>query len=68
MKINNLTTEEKVNLLKQLIDDLDITVFGCYGSSAKIYSEDIYISTRDDDYYNLKAGETVEMGTDLCSG
>ena len=43
MDINNLTFEEKTELLKLLIDDLDITLLAQYGEEGFISSKDVSI-------------------------
>ena len=43
MDISKLTKEEKIQLFMELSTELDITIYGCYGSEGyieKVYSED----------------------------
>jgi len=57
MNITNLSTIEKVELLKQLIDNLDITLYAHYGAEGYITSTDITLK-----------GEEVSINTDICTG
>ena len=58
MNITALSFEEKVELLKELIDILDITLTAAYGSTGGISSNDIQI------YDNTR----IYIHTDICTG
>jgi hypothetical protein len=58
MNITALSFEEKVELLKELIDTLDITLTAAYGSTGEISSNDIQI------YDNTR----IYIHTDICTG
>lgn len=66
--VNNLTILEKVELLKELVDNLDIVITAAYGASGYISGEYIYIATEDDSDYHAKKGKTVFISTDICTG
>lgn len=57
--INNLMLEEKVELLKELVDNLDIVLTAPNGVSAFISSDDIYISKKRNLFYNINVGTVV---------
>jgi hypothetical protein len=65
--INNLTLEQKVDLLKLLVDDLDIVLTAAYGATGHISSNNINISKEKDDFYNININ-TVVITTDICTG
>jgi hypothetical protein len=58
MNIAALSFEEKVELLKELTDTLDITLTAAYGSTGEISSNDIQI------YDNTR----IYIHTDICTG
>ena len=58
MSVANLSFEEKVELLKELIDALDITLTAVYGATWGISSTDIQI------YDNTR----IYIHTDICTG
>ena len=58
MSVANLSFEEKVELLKELIDALDITLTAAYGATGSISSTDIQI------YDNTR----IYIHTDICTG
>ena len=66
-EIKDLTLSEKVDLLKELVNELDIVVLGCYGSSANVFAQEIHIAAEADKDYNIVAGQTVLIHTDICS-
>lgn len=66
LEINNLDKNEKVELLKLLVDDLDIVLTACYGATGYITSDSISIWDRDDDW-ELKRGMVV-ISTNIMTG
>lgn len=58
MSVANLNFEEKVELLKELIDELDITLTAAYGATGGISSTDIQI------YDDIR----IYIHTDICTG
>ena len=58
MAIETMTFQEKVELLKELLDDLDIILTAAYGASGYISSSNIevYDETR------------LYIHTDICTG
>jgi hypothetical protein len=66
--IATLTLEEKVELLKELIDSLDILVTASYGATGYISSEDINIANKDNNDYSIKANQTVIISTNIMTG
>ena len=58
MDIKNLKFTEKVDLLKQLINDLDITLTAAYGAEGYISSDNIEVSD----------SEKIYIHTDICTG
>jgi len=67
MEIDDLSKEEKIELLGKLLDDLDVKVTGCYGSEAFVDSGDIRVCGEEYSYGIIKKGD-VYLSTDLCSG
>lgn len=64
--ITTLKLEEKVDLLKELIDSLDILVTASYGATiGYISSEDISIADKDDETYEIIAKKTVIISVDI---
>ena len=57
MDIKNLEFTEKVDLLKQLINDLDITLTAAYGAEG-------YMS----DNIEVLDNERIYIHTDICTG
>jgi len=41
IKLNELTFQQKVELFKDLADDLDITIYAAYGAEEMLISTDI---------------------------
>ena len=58
MNIEKLSFLEKVELLKELIDDLDITLTAAYGAEGVINSTDLEI------YDDVR----IYIHTDICTG
>ena len=58
MNIENLSFNEKVELLKKLVDDMDITLTAAYGAEGFISSENIEVFD----------GEKIYIHTDICTG
>jgi len=58
MNIDNLTFEDKVNLLKLLVDDLDITLTAHYGATGYFCSNDV----------SIIEDEKVEIWTNINTG
>ena len=58
MDIENLKFEEKVELLKKLIDDLDITLTAAYGAEGFISSDNVKVFD----------SERLYIHTDICTG
>lgn len=61
MSIESMTFEEKVELLKQLLDDLPITLTATYGETAQVSSEDVSV-------IKTQNGEVIEIWTGICTG
>ena len=59
MNIEALSFEDKVDLLKQLVDDLDITLTAHYGAESYICSSNIQENTLD---------KTVTIWTGIMTG
>ena len=58
MDIEILKFAEKVELLKKLIDDLDITLTAAYGAEGFISSENVEVFD----------SERIYIHTDICTG
>lgn len=68
MDITKLSLKEKVKLLKNLVDDLDIVLTACYGASETITSDDVDIATYDDKFHDIKKDHTVVISTNIMTG
>ena len=66
MNIEELTLHEKVNLLKELIDDLDIVVTGAYGATGFI--RDCYLNEVANEHCLEITINTVVIDTNICTG
>lgn len=58
MDIENLNFTEKVELLKKLMDDLDITLTAAYGAEGFITSDNVEVFD----------SERIYIHTDICTG
>ena len=58
MNVKEMNFEEKVNLLKELLAELDITLTAAYGAEG-------YISSSDIEIYD---GTKLYIHTDICTG
>ena len=68
INVKELSFEDKVNLLKDLVDDLDIVLTACYGATGYITSKDIDILSVKDEIYNEIKKETVVIHTGINTG
>jgi hypothetical protein len=66
LNLENLSLEERITLLKEIMDTLDIVATGAYGATEFIGSEDVHIAKFDD--YGIKKGETILIHTRICTG
>jgi len=70
--IKELSTEEKVELMKALVDEMDIVITASYGATDIMCSENIMIANYDQRdnllYGEIKKGETVIVATDIMTG
>lgn len=67
MNIENLSQQEKVDLLKELVDDLDIILTASYGATGTINSSNIEISDRQEKYTGINIG-TIVIHTGIMTG
>jgi len=58
MEIDNLSFEDKVNLLKDLLDDLNITLTAHYGAEGYVSSNNITVHDN----------EEIKIWTGICTG
>ena len=68
MDISTLSLQEKVDLLKQLIDDMFIIELGPYGSWSILDSDGLQIAGYTDLNRHIKKDETVIIFSDISTG
>lgn len=64
--ISTMSLEDKVQLFKDLVDDLDIIITAAYGAEGYISSEDVHYATRDT--YGSGKQTALFVDTDICTG
>ena len=65
-EIENLSTEDKLKLLKLIFDNLDIVLTAAYGASGRVDTDRINIATEDSG--NIIKGETIVIDTGIITG
>jgi len=68
LDIKSLSEEKKVELLKELVDEMDIIVTACYGAVEPIGSGEIFLALMDDSDYLIEKGKTVIISTSIMTG
>lgn len=73
-EIAKKTIEEKELLLKAILDAEEVVVYGCYGSDAIIYGDEVYIEEYEDTRYNPDKTtmnfkkKRLAISSRICSG
>lgn len=71
MNIKELTSQEKLQILKDIFDSTDILITATYGEWERdISSKDMYLANEDDrsDGINIQKDKTIIIQTCICTG
>jgi hypothetical protein len=66
--LERLSLSDKVDLLRFLVDDLDLVLTAAYGATGLISSESIEIANENIDYCGIIKDKTVVISTDISTG